>query len=136
MASSGGTEYRRAAEQDLDVLVCILLAKNGFRVEPSIFAADAPPLHANQVCKFVRACILNPAGLFMVVSKDTQLVAFAYGTVSDSPAAATVAMAWANACHRECGIALVESLRTRLVAQAPPVAPSPSPTHMHGCTHE
>ena len=134
--TSTGTEYRRATEQDLDVLVCILFAKkDGLLVEPSIFAADAPPLHANQVCTFVRTCILNPEGLFMVVSKDTQLVAFAYGTVSGIPEpSATVAMAWANACYRECGMALVESLRARLIAAPTLSAPSLPPPTCTECT--
>ena len=86
------------------------------------------------MCKFVRACVVDADGLFIIASKDTQIIAFAYGRivrqgrggeaeiaaempVADAPGAA-VTMAWANVCYRKCGVALVDSLHTSLTSAA------------------
>lgn len=139
-AEPSSIEYRRAVEQDIDVLICALLAASGtsgtstptggsFLVAPCCVASSAPQtLTPSVACLFLRRCILDRGGNFVVATNDTQIVAFAYGsdchtchtchTCHNDRAAAvdrhphTVVMAWANARHRAIGEQLVNSLRS------------------------
>jgi len=132
-------EYRRAVEQDIDVLICSLLAvaaetasnmsgtphvtpppptSGRFLVIPSCVV---PTLTSSAACFFLRRCILDPQGMFVVATNDTQIIAFAYGSngggnecttaAYDSGHPFTVVMAWANARYRAVGEQLVHSLR-------------------------
>lgn len=131
-AEPSSIEYRRAVEQDIDVLICALLAASGtsgtsgtstptggsFLVAPCCVASSLTP---GVAYLFLRRCILDRGGNFVVATNDTQIVAFAYGsdchhdhaaTVADDRHPHTVVMAWANARHRAIGEQLVHSLRS------------------------